>query len=65
MSDNAFMRLQDRLSEVQLELAGRAWTEDRIARCTQAADLRLALWEAIEDYRDQWIETVKECYRCR
>ena len=65
MSDNAFMRVMNLLSEAQMELAGRAWTEDRIARCTRASELRMALWNAIEDYRDVWVETVKEGYRCR
>lgn len=65
METNPFMVLCDRLTEVQMELMCRAWPDDTLARCDKASELRMALWRAIEDYRDVWVETVKEAYRCR
>lgn len=56
MTDDAFFRLQDRLSEMQVELMRREWDGDLFRRCDAASRLRQHLWQAIEDYRDAWLE---------
>lgn len=59
MTDDAFFRLQDRLSEMQVELMRREWDGDLFRRVDAASRLREQLWQAIEDYRDAWLA------RCR
>ena len=63
MYTDAFMKLNDLLGEVQHALGSGPLDDDLVARITQAADMRQALWAAIADYRDEWIETVKKAHR--
>ena len=61
MSDDAFGRLQDRLSEMQIELIRREWDGDLFRRADAATSLRDRLWQAIADYRDAWCDVVRPC----
>lgn len=54
---DAFMKLMDIMSEMQIEMAQHNWSEDE--RNEKAKAFRLELFKAIGDYRDWWIARSK------